>query len=151
MPLYINASRHQIITSKEIRADLDLPLIFVIVINRVIIQFIKIKKLCQSHVECNSKFMERFNSRIFCLSSYDIIKCGLLHIAHCCKLVYCNSSLLAKTADTLYIDFRVIHLKHLTKTITHLWVIIMITVNLMPITRIRVDFCNILPLKYIYP
>ena len=120
---------------------------FLFIRKGVDIQFFKIEKLSERHVECKRDHMQRFNARILCKTAHDVIQRGLLYAAHRRQLVNCNSSALTQAANALHINLRILHCISLIISITRFRVKTMIICNLERITRIRVDKTNIFPLK----
>ena len=110
-----------------------------IIIEGIVIQFIEVEKLCQRHVERQRHFVQSFHARILGQTTHDIVKRGLLHVTHRRELVDCNAALLAEAADSLDIQFRIVHTIALAHIITRLWVIMMIAMDGVILTRIRVD------------
>ena len=83
--------------------------------------------------------MQRFHARILRQAAHDVIKRGLLYVAHGRELVDRDAAFLAEAADSFDIHFRIVHTIALAHIITRLWVIMMIATDEVLFTRIRVD------------
>ena len=80
-----------------------------VIIKGIVVQFLKIQKFCQRHVERQCNLVQRLYSGIFRQASDNIIQRGLFYIAHGCQFVDCNPSLLAQLSYAIHIDICVIH------------------------------------------
>ena len=118
-----------------------------LIVKGITVQFIKIQKLRKSHIKCQRDHVQRFHAGIFRQSSHDVIQCRLFHTAHRRQFIDSNSAALAKGAYAFYVNLRIIHFKIPSIIITRFRVKIMIIWDLDGITRIRVDFAIIVPLK----
>ena len=118
-------------------------------IKGIVVQFIKVKEFCQGHIKGKGDFVHCFDSGVFGESAHDIVQCRLFDIAHSGKFIYSNMPLLAQLSYAPDIDLRIFHKHFLTVIITHLRVNMIITMENVPITRIRVYFENYSPYNYV--
>ena len=77
----------------------------------VVVQFFEIKELSKSHIKCESNFMQRGCTRIFCETSYDIVNSRLVDAGTLRHHIDGKAALFAKLPNPSHIDVRVLHFK----------------------------------------